>query len=167
MQETLIKQDIIQGLLAIILGGSELGAKQKAYEELVSLSHYKDLPIPRNIDFMIHIPNIGMRTQLNVINGGYYLDFSNLLGFSHYTKRDDLDTCQLKKGILAYIDCKLIPMIEDDLYLEDSENQGYYHQLMQEFHLLNIKYLEDDPSIQQQLQVVGQLNERLSQYKTA
>lgn len=37
---------------------------------------------------------------------------------------------------------------------------------MMEFLLLNIKYLDGDPSIQQQLHVVGQLNDRLSKYKT-
>lgn len=134
-------QELVEGI------NRQEGNKHELYRELIKIasadelgSHYTKGDF--NLYFFGDSLTVGEKVQ--IINKGYYKEFSNLVGFSTLPFNEEVDTDQLLKGINLFIDCKLIPWVEISEYHQEVEFIGFYDRILREFITLNKKYLGND-----------------------
>ena len=133
------------------------GKQNLLYKELITLTSADELGGQyTELDFNVYFQEGELTTeeQVCIINKGYYREFANLVGLSKLPVNKDIDTCRLLEGMLHYIDCKLIPWIEEDLYQENCEYYSFYDEVVREFTALNELYLGKDDRL-------GDLNKKV------
>ena len=120
------------------------------HKELINIAsadelgkHYTDR------DFNLYFPqnSLTVDEQIQIINRGYYKEFSNLVSFSNLPLNEEVDTEQLLQGIKRFIECKLIPWVELSLEQEEGEFTNFYESLIIEYIGLNKKYLGNDQQL--------------------
>lgn len=135
------------------------------YKELINIAsadelgkHYTDR------DFNLYFPqnSLTVDEQIQIINRGYYKEFSNLVSFSNLPLNEEVDTEQLLQGIKRFIDCKLIPWVELSLEQEEGEFTNFYEILLNEYIGLNKKYLGNDQQLEDLLDRTKELINELS-----
>lgn len=142
MVQVLKKTGRIQELIDEIHQRS--GNQHLLYKELITLTSADELGDQyTEMDFNVYFQEGELTTeeQVCIINKGYYREFSNLVGLSKVHVIKDIDTCRLLEGMLHFIDCKLIPWIEEDIYQGNCEFYSFYSEVVREFTALNELYL--------------------------
>lgn len=120
------------------------------YKELINIASADELGsqyTERDFNVYFYGESLTVGEKLQIINKGYYKEFSNLVGFSTLPKSDEVDTQQLQKGIIKFIDSKLIPWIELSIQLQEDEFTGFYELLLSEFNSLNGVYLNNNEQL--------------------
>lgn len=134
------------------------------YKELINIASADELGSQyTERDFNLYFPqnSLTVEEQVQVINRGYYKEFSNLVGFSTLPFNEDVNTVQLLQGIKRFIDCKLIPWIELSANHQEVEFTSFYGMLLNEFTELNKKYLGNDRQLGELIKRTGELSSRL------
>lgn len=134
------------------------------YKELINIASADELGSQYTArDFNLYFTEnpLTVEEQIQVINKGYYKEFSNLVGFSSLPFNEDVNTEQLLQGIKRFVDRKLIPWIELSLYIQEGEFTSFYELLLSEFIKLNKKYLGNDRQLGVLLDRTGELINKL------
>ena len=126
------------------------GNQHLLYKELITLTSADELGTQyTDSDFNLYFPqnSLTVEEQVQIINRGYYKEFSNLVSFSNLPLNKEVDTEKLLQGIKRFTDCKLIPWIEISLKQQEEEFTGFYGLLLNTFIKLNKKYLGNDQQL--------------------
>lgn len=134
--------------------------KHELYKELIKIASADELGSQYTTgDFNLYFygESLTVDEKVQIINKGYYKEFSNLVGFSSLPFNEDVDTVQLHKGIKLFIDHKLIPWVEISDYHQEVEFISFYELILREFINLNKKYLGNDRQLGDLLKRTGEL----------
>ena len=134
------------------------------YKELINIASADELGkqyTDRDFNVFFYGDALTVDEKLQIINKGYYKEFSNLVGLSKLPKIDEVDTQQLQKGIIKFIDSKLIPWIEMSIQLKEEEFTGFYELLLSEFNSLKGVYLNNNEQLRDITTRTGILISRL------
>ena len=120
------------------------------YKELINIASADELGKQyTDRDFNLYFPqnSLTVYEQVQIINQGYYKEFSNLVFFGNLPLNEEVDTEKLLQGIKRFTDCKLIPWVEMSLKQQEEEFTGFYGMLLNGFIKLNKKYLGNDQQL--------------------
>lgn len=151
-------QELVRGI------HQQAGNRHLLYKELINIASADELGSQyTERDFHLYFTQtpLTVEEQVQIINRGYYKEFSNLVGFSTLPFNEEVDTVQLLQGIKRFIDGKLIPWIEMSAYHQEVEFNGFYGMILSEFTKLNKKYLGNDRQLGDLLDRTGGLISRL------
>ena len=151
-------QELVEGI------HQQAGNRHLLYKELINIASADELGsqyTERDFNLYFTQTPLTVEEQVQVINRGYYKEFSNLVGFSTLPFNEEVDTVQLHKGIKLFINHKLIPWVELSGYHQEVEFTSFYEVLLIEFIKLNKKYLGDDRQLGDLLDRTGELINRL------
>lgn len=147
-------QELVEGI------NRQEGNKHELYRDLIKIASADELGSQYTTgDFNLYFygESLTVGEKVQIINKGYYKEFSNLVGFSTLPFNEEVDTEQLLKGIHLFIDCKLIPWVEVSEYHQEVEFIGFYESILREFIKLNKKYLGNDRQLGDLLKRTGVL----------
>lgn len=147
-------QELVEGI------NRQEGNKHELYKELIKIASAEELGSQYTKgDFNLYFygDSLTVDDKVQIINKGYYKEFSNLVGFSSLPFNEEVDTDQLHKGIELFIDRKLIPWVELSDYHQEVEFISFYEALLREFIQLNKKYLGNDRQLEDLLKRTGVL----------
>lgn len=125
--------------------------KKGVFKELLTLTTAEELGEQYNqVDFNVFygVTQLTLEEQVAIINGGFYREYSNLIGVSTQRTRQKVDVCQLQKGLCRYLDEKMIPWIELDTEHKDALTYSFYTGVLEELGNLNGLYLKGDEEVQ-------------------
>lgn len=138
--------------------------KNELYRELLKIASVDELGshyTTSDFNVFFYGDALTVDEKVQIINKGYYKEFSNLVGLSKLPKIDEVDTQQLQKGIIKFIDSKLIPWIEMSIQLKEEEFTGFYELLLSEFNSLKGVYLNNNEQLRDITTRTGILISRL------
>lgn len=161
-----MKREDVQSLINIIRNSQQESQKKQSYRQLLRLTTAEELgKTYKTEDFSIYFEPTELTEEDKqlIINGGFYREYSNLLGFSKQPLKQEIDTCQLKKGLLAYTDEKMIPWIEADRHNLDWSYSDFYVSILEELSNLNQIYLAGDADVSKKLKKATDLLGKLKQ----
>lgn len=151
-------QELVEGI------NRQEGNKHELYKELINIASADELGsqyTTRDFNLYFYGTSLTAGEKLQIINKGYYKEFSNLVGFSKLPISDEVDTQQLQKGMIKFIDSKLIPWIEMSIQLQEVEFTSFYELLLSEFNSLNGVYLNNNEKLRDITTRTGELISRL------
>lgn len=136
----------------------------KAYLELLTLVEEGET-VYGEVDFNIHLPKEQNTLEIkkDIINKGFYREFSNLVGLSLEPKQEGIDLDRLNKGMFYFIWNKFKPWLAWDEATEEGSYIKFYKRLSDELNALNTIYLKDE-GLEQTLKEVKAGIHRLSTY---
>lgn len=147
-------QELVEGIYR------QEGNKHELYKELINIASADELGsqyTERDFNLYFYGGSLTEDEKVQIINKGYYKEFSNLVGLSKLPFNEDVDTQQLQKGMIKFIDSKLIPWIEMSDYYEEVEFTGFYKLLLSEFTSLNGVYLNNNEQVRDITTRAGEL----------
>ena len=151
-------QELVEGIYR------QEGNKHELYKELINIASADELGsqyTERDFNLYFYGGSLTEGEKVQIINKGYYKEFSNLVGFSKLPFNEEVDTQQLQKGMIKFIDSKLIPWIEMSIQLDEVEFTGFYALLLSEFNSLNGVYLNNNEQLGDLLDRTGELISRV------